>query len=377
VNDGKTSVPQTNPHAGYLDYKDEIDEAVSRVLNGGRYILGDEVASFEREFAAEIGVPHAIGVGNGTDALLLALRACGVGSGDLVFTVSHTAVATIAAIELAGATPVLVDIDPVSYTMDPDLLEETIRNTQRGTARAILPVHLYGNIADLRAITTIADRYGLVVIEDCAQSHGATLEDKSAGTWGDIASFSFYPTKNLGALGDGGMVVTRNDDLAERVRLLRQYGWQDRYISEIPGTNSRLDELQAAILRVKLRYLAKDNERRRSIASQYLSLLADTDLTLPTERGNSRHVYHQFVVRHSQRDLLRSHLDANGIRTLIHYPVPVHLQPAYSDRLPGSDFLAHTELAANEILSLPMFPQLGDDQLGRVCESILEFSSGS
>jgi dTDP-4-amino-4,6-dideoxygalactose transaminase len=375
VNDGNSSIPQTNPHAGYLAYKDEIDEAVSRVLNGGRYILGEEVASFEREFAAEIGAPHAIGVGNGTDALLLALRACAIGPGDLVFTVSQTAVATIAAIELAGATPVLIDIDPVSYTMDPDLLEETVKNTKRGTAKAIVPVHLYGNVADLRAITTIAEKYGLLVIEDCAQSHGATLEKRSTGTWGDIAAFSFYPTKNLGALGDGGMVVTRNDDLAEQVRLLRQYGWQDRYVSEIPGTNSRLDELQAAILRVKLRHLAKDNEQRRSIASQYSSLLADTDLILPSERANSRHVYHQFVVRHSQRDLLRSHLDGNGVKTLVHYPVPVHLQPAYNNRLPRGESLAQTELASNEIISLPMFPQLSDDQVSQVCESILQFST--
>ncbi len=281
----ETPIPQTDPHASYLAYKDEIDEAVARVLNGGRYILGNEVQSFEHEFAAAIGGAHAIGVANGTDALLLALRACGVGAGHAVFTVSHTAVATVAAIELTGATPVLIDIDPVSYTIDPELLEKAIITNPPGTPRAIVPVHLYGNPADLAAITTIARKYGLLVIEDCAQSHGASLDGRTTGTWGDIASFSFYPTKNLGALGDGGMVVTGSEELALKVRLLRQYGWRERYVSEIPGTNSRLDELHAAMLRVKLRHLASDNERRRSIASQYNSLLKNSGLSLPVERA--------------------------------------------------------------------------------------------
>ncbi len=215
------------------------------------------------------------------------------------------------------------------------------------------------------------------MIEDCAQSHGASLDGRTTGTWGDIASFSFYPTKNLGALGDGGMVVTGSEELALKVRLLRQYGWRERYVSEIPGTNSRLDELHAAMLRVKLRHLASDNERRRSIASQYNSLLKNSGLSLPVERVSGRHVYHQYVVRHAQRDLLSSHLEMDGIKTLIHYAVPVHLQPAYRNRIPCGTSLGRTERAVDEILSLPMFPQLTDDQVGRVCESVMRFASGN
>jgi len=368
-------VPQTDPHASYVAYRGEIDEAVARVLDGGRYILGSEVEAFEQEFADAMGASHGIGVANGTDALLLALEACGIGEGDLVYTVSHTAVATVAAIEITGATPVLVDIDPVSFTMHPAALEAAIRKTQSGTPRAVLPVHLYGNPADLTAIAEIASRYGLDLIEDCAQSHGAQLGGRNTGTWGRIASYSFYPTKNLGAFGDGGMVVTSERELADRVRLLRQYGWKERYVSEIPGGNSRLDEIHAAVLRVKLRYLRVDNERRRSIASKYRGAFDGLDLALPVERSGALHVYHQFVVRHANRDELRSHLDRDGIGTLIHYAVPVHLQPAYCGRIPLGQQLVETERAANEIVSLPMFPQLSDNQVDQVCASVRSFLS--
>ena len=373
--DRPIEVPQTNPKAGYLAHQAEIDAAIQRVLESGWYILGREVESFEQEFAAYIGVRHAIGVANGTDALGLSLRACGVGPGDLVFTVSHTAVATVAAIELAGATPVLVDIDPVTYTMDPNCLEYALAHLPAGKPKAVIPVHLYGHPADMPSILELAKRHGLYVIEDCAQSHGATLDGRMTGAWGDIAAFSFYPTKNLGALGDGGMVVTDNHALAERVRLLQQYGWRERYISEIPGGNSRLDELQAAVLRVKLRGLDKENMRRQNLAQTYNTLLADAGMTLPAVRSGVAHVYHQYVVRLPQRDALRYYLRQAGVGTLIHYPTPVHLQPAYQSRLPIVAPLPWTEQAARQVLSLPMFPQLSDDQVRRVGECIGSFCS--
>jgi dTDP-4-amino-4,6-dideoxygalactose transaminase len=312
-------------------------------------------------------------VGSGTDALELALRACGVGSGDLVFTVSHTAVATVAAIELVGATPVLVDIDPITYTLDPNSLEAALACSPAGTPKAIIPVHLYGHPADMPAILDLARRHGLYVIEDCAQSHGATLAGRMTGVWGDIAAFSFYPTKNLGALGDGGMVMTDDPTLAERVRLLQQYGWRERYISDTPGGNSRLDELQAAVLRVKLRYLDEENECRRSLAQTYNTLLADTALSVPVVRPGATHVYHQYVVRLSQREAMRTYLRQETIGTLIHYPAPVHLQPAYHKRVPLVAPLLWTEEIVPQVLSLPMFPQLCNDQIQRVGERIAHF----
>jgi dTDP-4-amino-4,6-dideoxygalactose transaminase len=366
-------VPQTDPKAGYLAYKAEIDEAIQRVLQSGWYILGQEVSAFEQEFAAYLGVNHATGAGNGTDALELALRAYDVGPGDLVFTVSHTAVATVAAIELVGAIPALVDIDPETYTIDPDSLEAALAKPPKGRPKAIIPVHLYGNPVDMPAILEIARHHELVVIEDCAQSHGATLNGRMTGSWGDIAAFSFYPTKNLGALGDGGMVVTNDGSLAERVRLLQQYGWRQRYISDIPGGNSRLDELQAAILRVKLRHLESETTRRCELAGFYDSWLVNSGLSLPVVGTGVRHVYHQYVVRYSRRDSLAKYLKQQSINTLIHYPVPVHLQPAYLGRLPQVVGLPHTEQATREILSLPMYPQLTDEQVRHVCSTITQF----
>lgn len=366
-------VPQSDPKAGYLARRTEIDAAIKRVLESGRYILGQEVEAFEKDFASFVGASHAIGVGNGTDALELALRSCGIGPGDLVFTVSHTAVATVAAIELVGATPVLVDIDPDTYTMDPESLAEALAHPSAGKPRVILPVHLYGQAADMPAILELARKYKLQVIEDCAQSHGAMLDGRMTGTFGNIAAFSFYPTKNLGAVGDGGMVVTDNAALAERVRLLRQYGWRRRYVSEITGGNSRLDELQAAVLRVKLGYLKSENARRNELARLYSDLLKDTGLILPRTRLGAGHVFHQYVVRSSQRDALAEHLKQEGIGTLIHYPLPIHLQPAYSGRLSRVVSLSHTEKAAQEILSLPMYPQLTEEQVRSVCAAIVKF----
>ncbi len=368
-------VPQTDPKASYIAHREEIDSAIQRVLDSGKFILGQEVESFEQEFAAYIGVHHAIGVGNGTDALELALRACGVGPGDLVFTVSHTAVATVAAIELAGAMPVLVDIDADTCTMDPNCLEAALTHPPTGMPKAVIPVHLYGHPANMTSISKIAKRHGLYVIEDCAQSHGATLDGRMTGAWSDIAAFSFYPTKNLGAIGDGGMIVTDNPALAERVRLLQQYGWRERYISDIPGGNSRLDELQAVVLRVKLKYLEKENMQRKSLALIYDELLSDTELTLPEIRSGVTHVYHQYAVRLTQRDALRTYLRQAGIGTIIHYPVPIHLQPAYQDRLPLVAPLHWTEQVARQVLSLPMFPHLGDDQIRHVGKCIRLFYS--
>ncbi|MGH9855779.1 MAG: DegT/DnrJ/EryC1/StrS family aminotransferase, partial [Blastocatellia bacterium] len=247
------AILQSDPKASYLAHKREIDEAIRQTLDSGWYILGQQTSAFEQEFAEYLGAKHCVGVANGTDALHLALRACGVGAGDVVITVSHTAVATVAAIEMAGASPLLVDIDQASFTINPEAVEDAIKSWRgEGEIKAIMPVHLYGHPADMQAITTIARRYDLKIVEDCAQAHGATIKGVKVGTFGDAAGFSFYPTKNLGALGDGGAVTTNDSETAERVRLLREYGWRERYVSDLPGFNSRLDELQSAILRVKL-----------------------------------------------------------------------------------------------------------------------------
>lgn len=359
----------SNPQAQYLAHKDDIDAAISRVLNKGWYILGEETKAFEAEFASYIGVAHAIGVGSGTEALQIALEACRIGRGDEVVTVAHTAVATVSAIESVGATPVLVDIASDSYTLDPSRLEAAI--TPR--TKAIIPVHLYGQPADLDPILEIARPHGLRVIEDCAQAHGATYKTRRVGTFGDIACFSFYPTKNLGAIGDGGAVVTNDSQLAERAVLLRQYGWADRYISSIPGGNSRLDELQAGILRVKLPHLDADNEARARLAKAYDEGLSGIGLKLPSRRSDVQHVYHLYVVRSPRRDDLRSFLKSRQIGALVHYPLPVHLQPAYLSRLRGGDDLPETEHAAREILSLPIYPELSESQVQKVISEIRTF----
>jgi dTDP-4-amino-4,6-dideoxygalactose transaminase len=365
----------------YLAHKHEIDAAVERVLNGGSYILGKEVSAFEDEFASYLGAQSSIGVGSGTDALHLALRACGIGNGDAVITVSHTAVATVAAIELAGATPVLIDIDPQSLTMDATLVEELLSDESRNKApskrriKAIIPVHLYGQPADMAGIVEIAKRYKLKVIEDCAQSTGASIAGRKTGTWGDVAAFSFYPTKTLGALGDGGAVVTNNSALATKARELREYGWRNKYISESRGMNTRLDEIQAAILRVKLKYLDQENARRQEIAGIYDSELRFPGLVLPSASKGVSHVYHQYVIRTERRDDLQNFLRTRSIGTLIHYPVPIHLQPAYRGSIDiVSTGLANTEKACREILSLPIYPELTDEEVRRISMSISEWN---
>jgi len=358
-----------NPIENYLARQREIDASIARVLQSGTYILGPETQGFEEEFARYLEVPHAIGVGSGTEALHLALKACNIGPGDEVITVGHTATATVAAIELCGADPVLVDIDPETYTLDPS----EIKNAITRKTKAIIPVHLYGQSADLESILAEARENNLKVIEDCAQAHGAVYHSRKVGSWGDLAAFSFYPTKNLGALGDGGMVVTRNGPLAQKVRLLREYGWEKRFFSVTSGWNSRLDEIQAGVLRVKLKYLDWDNRKRRALAAAYHQGLATCPVDLPRERSGSYHVYHLFVIRTSNRDSLSRFLDQRGIGTAVHYPVPLHLQPAYKGRVKISGPMTVTEKVVPKILSLPLYPELNFSRLNRVVEGIRDY----
>ncbi len=365
---------QANPHAGYLARKAEIDTAVARVLANGRYILGPEVEAFEREFANWLGVSASVGVASGTDAIEIALRALDVGPGDGVITVSHTAVATVAAIERAGATPILIDIDRSTYTMSPLALESELNRAslQCGVRpKAIIPVHIYGQPAGIEHICRIAKRFGLFVIEDCAQAHGGAVGARKVGTFGDLAAYSFYPTKNLAALGDGGLVAGNDAALLARVRSIREYGWKDRYISAIPGVNSRLDEMQAAILRVGLAHLDADNARRAEIAARYTQGLAGTTLQLPRVRDGVRPVWHQYVIEYDDRDALRKSLEGAGIGTGIHYPVPVHRQPAYQNRIACPSPLVDTERVSSRILSLPIYPQLTDAQVDRVIAAMI------
>lgn len=356
----------------YLEHRDEIDSAIKVVLESGNYISGNEVKSFEQDFSRYLNIRYATAVGNGTDAITIALKACGIGLGDEVITVAHTAVATVAAIELTGATPVLVDICPDTFTLDSDKVEESITPKTRG----ILPVHLYGHPADMTRILRIAKANELRVIEDCAQSHGALLNDKKTGTYGDIAAFSFYPTKNLGALGDGGMVVTSSPELEQRVKLIHQYGWKKRDWSIMPGMNSRMDEIQATILRIKMKYLDRENSVRRTYAEIYSKNLSDCGIVLPIEKPGAFHVYHQYVIRFQNRDSLRDFLVNHGIKTQIHYPVPVHLQPAYAGRL-NSIKLRETESACREILSLPLHPCIEKTKIYEICDLIREFTNNT
>ena len=297
-------IPCANPKAQYLSYRDDINSAIQRVLDSGWYVLGEEVIRFEKEFAQFNAVSHAVGVGSGTDALHIALRALDIGQGDEVITTAHTAVATASAIDLAGAKPIFVDIEPDFFTIDPDLIEDAITPK----TKAIIPVHIYGQPCNMDAIMEIANKNNLKVIEDCAQTHGAEYNGKRVGSIGDVGCFSFYPTKNLGAIGDGGALVTNDSKLVEKVRLFREYGWKERYISSAEGWNSRLDEMQAAILRVKLKNLDKDNNLRQRHSKKYKELLKDLPLELPKIRSTSSHVFHLFVIKIEQRNKFRDYL---------------------------------------------------------------------
>ena len=354
----------------YESIKSEIDDATARVLKSGWFILGSEVQAFEKEFAEYIGVKFASGVGSGTEAIHIALLALGIGAGDEVITVPNTAVATVAAIEMTGARAVLCDVRQDSMLMDVEKLERAI--TPR--TRVIIPVHLFGQSCDLDPILQIArvPAAKIFVLEDCAQAHGATYRGKRVGTFGDIAAFSFYPTKNLGAYGDGGAILTNDAALAERVNLLRQYGWRERYASDIKGMNSRLDELQAAILRVKLRHLDVWNAARRERAALYTELIRT--ITPPREMSYGQHVYHLYVVQSSKRDALIAHLKARGIGTAIHYPQMIHRQAAYANLGYGAGSLPIAEKLEREILSLPLYPELSLDDVRAVAQAVDEFA---
>ncbi len=362
-------IPPLDLKNQYQSIRTEIDTAIAFVLENGVFILGESVTAFEKEFASYCGVSFGIGVGSGTEALHLALLTCGIGPGDEVITVSHTAVATVAAIELAGAKPVLVDIDPLRFTINPEQVESAISPR----TRAVIPVHLYGCPADLNPIITTAHAKNIVVIEDCAQAHGAMLKGKRVGSWGDMAAFSFYPTKNLGGYGDGGALVTNDSSLAERARTLRQYGWVERYISSFKGMNTRLDDLQAAILRVKLNRLDEWNTRRQKLAGLYDNFLRNSGVILPCQPVDTEHVYHQYVIRHSHRDELKAFLSEKKIASLIHYPVPIHLQPAYKNLGINQGDLPITEMAAQQILSLPLYPEMSEDSVEIVSQAVIEF----
>ncbi len=376
-------IPQANPGATFGNHREALLKAAADVLDSGWYINGGQVRQFEEQFAAFCGVGHAAGVGNGTDAIEAALRALGIGAGDLVFTVSHTAVATVAAIECAGAIPVLVDIDPDTYTLSPESLREALDAARAGRypgrPAAVLPVHLYGCCADLDAIREVTREVvgELPIIEDCAQAHGATYKGRPAGSIGTLGTFSFYPTKNLGAVGDGGCVVTSDEALAGRVRSVREYGWRTHYLSSEAGINSRLDELQAAFLNVLLPGLGERNARRRAIAAIYRRELSGcADLVLPVVPDTVEPVYHLYVVRHPNRDALRERLRERGVGTAIHYPSPVHLQDAYRDRTPlAPNGLPVTESVLPQLLSLPMYPELSDADALAVAEAVREVLS--
>jgi dTDP-4-amino-4,6-dideoxygalactose transaminase len=341
-------------------------DAATRVIDGGRYVFGDELEQFEEAFASYCGARHTIGVASGTDAITIALQAVGVEPGDEVITAANTCIPTVVGIEAVGATPVLVDCEELTYTLDPTRIEEAV--TSR--TRAIVPVHLYGQCADLSEICALAERHGIAVVEDCAQAHGAEYEGRKAGSFGAAAAFSFYPTKNLGALGDGGAVVTNDVDVDARARLLRNYGERARFEHILRGHNSRLDPLQAAVLAAKLPHLDEWNARRRALADLYRSGLADSGVAAPHEADRRSHVYHLYVVRVERRDSFREHLARLGIGTAIHYPIPVHRQPAYVDLTPVGRSLDMSERLASEIVSLPLYPELSDDDVGLVVQAV-------
>ncbi len=345
----------------------EIEAAVQQVLSSGWYILGREVQAFEEAFAAYHGIKHAVTVANGTDAIELALRAWGISAGDEVITVAHTAMPTVTAIERAGATPVLVDILSDTYLIDPEAVEKAITPK----TKAIIPVHLYGHPVALEPLQKLCEKHGLLLLEDCAQAHGARYKGQLVGTFGQLAAFSFYPTKNLGAYGDAGAIITNDDQLAARLNRLRNYGQEVRYHYVERGVNSRMDDIQAAILRVKLPYLDAHNDLRRQLATAYNQALEH--LTCPTEQENARHVYHLYIIRHTQRDALQAFLHERGVQTAIHYPVPIHLQESHRDLNYPKGALPVTEHITTEILTLPLHIHMTQSEQTRVIELIHDF----
>ena len=358
----------SNPRLQFLAQKQEITDSILRVMNSDSYILGSEVSGFEEEFAAYVGVTQCIGVNSGTDSIILGLKALGITNGDEVITPSHTAVATVAAIVASGATPVFADIDPISFTLDPNSVREAIT----ANTKAIIAVHLYGHPCDMDSLMQITNDHGLFLIEDCSQAHGAKWRNRNVGTFGILACFSFYPTKNLGAIGDGGAILTNNLDLANVIRQLRQYGWDSQRQAQVQSQVSRLDEIQAAILRVKLVKLDLANAKRRNIAASYSSRLQHVDLRLPTSNPNAEHVFHLYVIQIKNRDKIIAKLNSQDIYPGIHYQTPVHLHPAYKAlESSGKSKLRVTENIQSTILSLPMYPELSEAEIDRVCEGVL------
>ena len=359
------NVPMLDLAAEYRELEGELSTALRKVVASGRFILGPEGEALEKEIAAYLGVGHAVAVANGTDALHLAVRAAGIGPGDEVISPSFTFIATAEAAAYVGARVVFADIDPATYNLDPAAVEAAITPA----TRAVIAVHLYGQCADMAALTAICKRRNLTLIEDCAQAIGADFEGRRAGAWGALGCFSFYPTKNLGAYGDAGMVVTNDAQLAQKLRMLRHHGSRETYRHEMVGYNSRLDELQAALLRVKLKSLDRWNALRREHAALYRRELAGAAVGLPAEHGRGAHVYHQFTVRSPRRDALRERLTAAGVASAIYYPIPGHRQPAFKDARSAGN-LAASDNAAREVLSLPIYPQLTEAQIRHVCHTI-------
>jgi len=344
----------------------EIEDAIRRVLKSNTFVLGTEVEEFEKEFAAYVGVKHAVGVNSGSDALYLAVKALGIGRGDEVIVPSHTFVSTADAIIRNGGKPVFVDINPKTYCINHEMVETLITRK----TKAIIPVHIYGHPAKMDEICEIAEKHGQYVIEDACQAHGAEFKRKRAGSFGTLGCFSFYPTKNLGAYGDGGLIVTNDGALAEKLKMLRNYGSPKKYYHDFIGVNSRLDEIQAAVLRTKLKYLDKWNDRRREIAKLYLEALSKSEFVLPVEEEYAKHVYHLYVVRTKMRDKVIAHLKTNDIPVLIHYPLPIHKQKAYLD-LGFNVTLPETEKASEEIMSIPMHPFLSDEEVLNIAEVMM------
>jgi len=369
-----TAIPWASPLAQYRAHQGLIQSAINRVLESGTYILGAELESFENAFADFYGGGHAVGVGSGTDALILALKSIGIGPGDEVITVSHTAVATIAAILEVGATPVLIDVEERTMTIDPAGFDGAI--TPR--SKAVIAVHLYGQAADLAPIQDSARRHGLALIEDCAQAIGGRYRGRRLGSIGDIGCFSFYPTKNLGAVGDGGMIFTSDAKLAARVRRLRQYGWDESRNTHEAGLNSRLDPLQAAILHAKLPHLDADNARRAAIARRYKAGLSSLPIATPEERAGSQHVYHLYVISCARRDNLVAQLRMRGIGCAVHYSVPVHRQRGYAEcSIIPEQGLPVTDYLCRQVLTLPMYPELTDDEVDQVIASLHSVTSSA
>ncbi|MFC1577268.1 DegT/DnrJ/EryC1/StrS family aminotransferase [Candidatus Omnitrophota bacterium] len=348
----------------------KVSAAVRKVAASGRYILGEEVRSLEREFAEYCALPLGIGVASGTEALCVALMACGIKSGDEVITVANAGVPTVCAITMAGAIPVFVDIDPEDYTIDPAGIERKITKK----TKAIIPVHLYGQCADMDPIVCLAKKKKIAVIEDACQAHGALYKGKKAGSIGDAGAFSFYPTKNLGCFGDGGMVVTGNRAIADKARMLREYGQRKRYFHVMKGINSRMDEIQAAVLKVKLSYLDEWNRKRAKLAAIYNERIVNKAVTKPAEMDYGTHVWHLYVISCKKRDRLKDHLKKRHVQTLVHYPVPVYLQKAYAE-LKASGRCPVTEMVSREVLSLPLYPEMTAAEAGRVLDAVNKFQA--